>query len=360
METSDGPSGWKRPPGGKWIKAGLVTAELTFRGRTESGAVRQGALLAVRSQATTPKRRRKSKSLMTDRDLAAVQITNPEREVFEGSGTSKLDIALYYARVGELMLPQLLDRPVTLIRCTTGKIDDCFYQRHGMQGLPDGVDAIKEAKVKEVLVIRNARGLLGLTQFGAIEFHPWDAKAGNLDKPDRITIDLDPDEDLDWPTVSAAAHLVKERVEGHGLNAFVRTTGGKGLHVVLPLVPKEGWAPVKKYMKGLAQALVTENPKMFVTTSRKSDRVGRIFVDMGRTLRGSSATASYSLRAKVDLPAAVPLDWAELQHFTNRPVFDRKSTVFRVENLGQDPWDSFDDARKALTKAMMRDVGAAD
>ena len=294
---------------------------------------------------------------MTDKDLAAVQITNPDREVFEGSGTSKLDIALYYARVGDLMLPHVLDRPVTLIRCTTGKIDDCFYQRHAMQGLPDGVEALKEPKIKEVIVIRNARGLLGLTQFGAIEFHPWDAKVDALDKPDRLTIDLDPDEELPWSTVSAAAFLIKDTLNSHGMPSFVRTTGGKGLHIVVPLRPKLGWGEVKAYLKGLSAKLVYEHPRLFVGTMRKADRQGHIYLDMSRTLRGSSATANYSLRSKLNFPTAVPLDWAELQHLTNRPEFDRESTVFRVENVSRDPWDGFEDARVTISRSAMRDVG---
>jgi bifunctional non-homologous end joining protein LigD len=346
----------KLPSGGTWIAPGKAIAEISFRGRTDSGAVRQASLLSVKTDSLAkPAKRRKR--LMTDRDLASVQLTNPDREVFKGSGTSKLDIALYYARVGDLMLPHVLDRPVTLIRCTTGKIEDCFYQRHAMQGLPDGVEAIKEAKTKEVLVIRNARGLLGLTQFGAIEFHPWDARADDLDRPDRLTIDLDPDEALDWPTIAAAAFKIKERLAHHGMAAFVRTTGGKGLHLVVPLMGKQKWAVIKKYLKGLAQALAKDDPRLFVTSSRKSDRTGRIFVDMGRTLRGSSATACFSLRAREHFPAAVTLDWTELQHFTNRPEFDRKSAVFRVEQGGQDPWDRFKDARAILSDDALRDVG---
>lgn len=357
LATDTAPVPNKLPTGGTWITPGKAIAEITYRGRTSSGAVRQASLLSVKTDAPARSIARR-KRLITDRDLAAMHLTNPDREVFQGSGTTKLDIALYYARIGDVMLPHLLDRPVTLIRCTTGKIDDCFYQRHAMRGLPEGVEAVKEAKTKEVLVIRNARGLLGLTQFGAIEFHPWDARADTLDKPDRLTIDLDPDEALDWPTVAAAAFKIRDRLAQHGLSAFVRTTGGKGLHLVVPLAAKQTWSVVKTYLKGVAQALAKDDPRLFVTSSRKADRTGRIFVDMGRTMRGSSATASFSLRARKHFPAAVTLDWTELQHFTNRPEFDRKSAIIRVEKADQDPWDRFDDAREIISKDALRDVGA--
>ena len=345
------------PKNAVWLEPGKVTAEITYRGRTEGGALRQASILSVDHAAPAAARAAPKRKLMTDRDLAAVRLTNPDREVFAGSSTSKLDIALYYARVGDLMLPHILDRPITLIRCTTGKIEDCFYQRHAMQGLPEGVEAIKDAKAKEFLVIRNARGLLGLTQFGAIEFHPWDCPADKLSQPDRFTIDLDPDEELDWATVAAASFQIRDRLAQSGLTAFVRSTGGKGLHLVVPLTGRQAWTPVKEYLKALAKALAADAPGLFVTSSLKSHRVGRIFVDMGRTSRGSSATASYSLRADPAFPAAVPLAWTELQHFTNRPVYDRKTTIIRVEKAGEDPWRDYDEARATISKSARRDVG---
>ncbi len=348
------------PSGGTWIAPGQVVAEVTFRGRTDSGALRQPSLLAVRETTPAgaqPVRRRR---LMTDRDLAAVQLTNPDREVFKGSGTTKLDIALYYARVGDVMLPHILHRPVTLIRCTTGKLEDCFYQRHAMLGLPEGVEAIKDTRSKEFLVIRNARGLLGLTQFGAIEFHPWDCRADRLDRPDRFTVDLDPDEALPWSAVASAAFDIRDRLTSVGLSPFVRTTGGKGLHIVVPLERRQGWVEVRAYLRALAQALAADAPRQFVTTSQKAARKGRIFIDMGRTQRGSSATASYSLRARPDFPAAVPLNWTELQHFTNRPIFDRKSAVFRVEQTIGDPWEDLNAAHATISSAARRDVGLKD
>ena len=345
------------PKNAVWLRPSKVTAEITYRGRTERGAVRQASILSVDHAAPISERAAPKRKLMTDRDLAAVRLTNPDREVFVGSGTSKLDIALYYARVGDLMLPHILNRPVTLIRCTTGKIEDCFYQRHAMQGLPEGVEAIKDTKAKEFLVIRNARGLLGLTQFGAIEFHPWDCPADKLGHPDRLTIDLDPDEELDWATVAAAAFQIRDRLAQRSLTAFVRSTGGKGLHLVVPLTGRQAWTPVRAYLKGLAKALAADAPGLFVTSSLKSHRVGRIFVDMGRTSRGSSATASYSLRADPEFPAAVPLDWTELQHFTNRPVYNRKSTIIHVEKAGEDPWHDYEQARSAISKSARHDVG---
>ncbi len=348
------------PKNVNWIPLGKVTAELSFRGRTGNGYVRQASILSVTDVQPDVRRKVARRTLMTDRDLAAVQLTNPDRAVFEGSNTTKLDIALYYARVGDVMLPELIDRPVTLIRCTTGKIDDCFYQRHAMSGLPEGVEAFSDAEIKEFLVTRNARGLLGLIQFGTIEFHPWDCKADSLDRPDRFTIDLDPGEDVPWPTVAAAAFQLRERLVAVGLAPFVRSTGGKGLHLVVPLAGRQTWDQVKQYIRAFAKAAEKDTPKLFVTNPLIAHRVGRVYVDVNRTNRGSSAVASYSLRARPDFTAAIPLEWAELQQFAKRPVFDRKTAINRVERLGLDPWGDLDEARTTISKKARRAVGLKD
>jgi bifunctional non-homologous end joining protein LigD len=236
-------------------------------------------------------------------------------------------------------------------------MEDCFYQRHAMQGMPEGVEAMAIRTRGEFLVVRNARGFLGLTQFGAIEFHPWDCRADRLDTPDRCTIDLDPDEALDWPTVASAAFLVRERLLGIGLTPFVRTTGGKGLHIVVPLAGTQTWTPIKLFLKALAKSLASDAPRLFTTSPSKAQRSGRVFIDMGRTSLGSSAAASYSLRARPTFPVAVPLAWAELEHLAARPEFNSKSAVNRVESGFVDPWEDFEKARAGVEAKARKAVG---
>ncbi|MEL6318255.1 MAG: DNA ligase D, partial [Pseudomonadota bacterium] len=246
----------------RWVAPGAMTAEIAYRGRSASGALKQPAVLRVfeaaegstpatggGGAASPPARPR----LVSDRDLAAIRLTNPDREILEQSGVTKLDVALYYARAGDWILPELLDRPVTLIRNPTGRRGDAFHQRHGFAGLPEGVEAVGPRETQH-LVIRTARGFLALPQFGVLEFHPWDARAEDLERPDRLTFDLDPGEGVDWPTVRRAAEELRARLRAGGLTPFPRLTGGAGLHLVVPLAPEAGWAEAARFVKAAAAA----------------------------------------------------------------------------------------------------------
>jgi DNA ligase D len=299
----------------------------------------------------------KRDKLVTDQDLAGIHLTNPDREMFPGSGVSKLDLAVYFARIGDWMLPDLLERPVTLIRCPSGRQEDCFYQKHAFNGLPDGVEEFKKRDDEPYLSIRTAKGFLALIQFGVVEFHPTDCRIDDLARPDRFIVDLDPGEGVDWRALQAAALMLRERLTALGLTPFVRTTGGKGLHLVTPLVRRQGWDLVKRFMNALVRAVAADAPDRFVTVATKSKRRGRIFLDVGRTALGASAVASYSLRARPDFPAATPLAWEELSTAREKPIFDRSSVVERVETARADPWDDYEAARATITKAARRGVG---
>ena len=344
-----------KTPNAHFIAPGQFTAEISYRGRTTKNIIRQAAILGI--TAAAPVAERPQKRLITDRDLANIRLTNPDREMFEGSGTSKLDIALYYARVGEVMLPDLIDRPVTLIRCSTGKEADCFYQRHGFSGLPDGVETMGDSRDEEFLVIKSAKGFLGLPQFGVLEFHPWDCTIHDLDHPDRLTIDLDPGEGVSWPATVSAAGIVRETLSSLGLAGFVRLTGGSGVHIVVPLDGRTDWAGVKGFLKALAKSLSADHPRLFTDTIRKSARTGRIYVDTARTQFGTSAVASYSLRARRDFPAAVPLSWHDLSANSPPTDFNRKKALFHVEKTLAHPWSDFEEARGPISQKTRRAVG---
>ena len=296
-----------------------------------------------------------------DRDLAAIRLTNPDREVFAGSGVTKLDIAIYYARVGDWMAPDLLCRPTSLIRCPTGALKDCFYQRHAFAGLPDGVRTIAlsdEEGRADFIYIETAHGFLALSQFGAIEFHPWGCHVDDPEHPDRLVIDLDPDPAVGWPQVRAAAEMLRDRLKALGLEPFVRTTGSKGVHLVCALKPgSTDWLTLRGFAEAFARSAAKDAPQAFTSSPSKERRKGRIYIDYLRNARGASAVASYSLRANTDFTVATPIAWSELRNLEGPRAFDRKSVLVRLSRLGKDPWDGLEKSASPISQKARREVG---
>ena len=244
-------------------------------------------------------------------------MTNPDRVMFGEGGPTKLELALYYARVGDWMLPELIERPVSLLRCPTGKSADCFFQRHAMAGMPDVIKRIPlreegSKKRADYLYVEDARGLLALAQFGAVEFHPWGCRVDQPERPDRIVFDLDPDEGLPWREVVSAAHHVADVLRELGLVPFLKTTGGKGLHVVVPIARRHSWPEVRRFCEAFAKQQAQQAPKRFTANMAKRERRGRIYLDYLRNARSATAVGAYSLRARPGVPASTPLAWTEL------------------------------------------------
>ena len=299
---------------------------------------------------------------MRDGDLAAIRLTNPQREVFEGGGVSKLDVALYYARVGDWALPEILRRPLTLIRCPSGRQADCFYQRHAFSGLPAGIDTIELAEEEgrgAYLTVTEPRGYLALPQYGALELHLWGCRIDTPEAPDRLVMDLDPDPALPWPQVCDAAEAVRARMQALGLRPFLRTTGGKGLHLVCALQPKHDWPTVKGFAAALARAMAADDPQRFVAVAAKAKRTGKVFLDYLRNGRGATAIASYSLRARPGFPVATPIAWEELRGLTGGDAFDHRSVLQRLAALRADPWEDLQGSATIVDKNMRRAVGMA-
>ena len=343
-----------KTPNAHFIEPGQYEAEISYRGRTTKNIIRQAAILDVRALGKQKPKARKSR-LITDRDLANIRLTNPDRS-YDGE-TTKLDVALWYAKAGEWMLPHLMNRPVTLIRCQGADLSGTYYQRHGFSGLPDGVETMGDTRDEEFLVIREPRGFLGLPQFGVMEFHPWDCTVSDLEHPDRLTIDLDPGEGVDWPTVVSAASAVQERLKAQGMPSFVRMTGGAGVHIVVPLAGNDDWKAAKTYLKALANAMAGDMARLFTDKVSKTTRKGRIYLDTNRTSFGTSAIGSYSLRARNGFPAAMPLVWQDLNANLPPSEFFRKNALKRLEKMVADPWDGFDEARSDITAKARKDVG---
>jgi len=347
-----------RTPGARFVEP-TWSAEIGYRSRSAGDAPRAPVLFAVAPRrAERPARVAKPK-LIGDRELAAIHLTNPQREMFAGSGVTKLDLALYYARVGDWLLPEVLRRPVTVIRSPTGK--DLFYQRHAFAGLPPGVETVELADEDEeraaFISITEPTGYLSLTQFGAVEFHLWGCHIDDPEHPDRLVMDLDPDESLPWARVCDAAEILRDRLHSMGLTPFLRTTGGKGVHLVVALAEGHDWPTVKGFAEGLSRAMAAETPGLFTAVSSKAQRKGRIYLDYLRNARGASAVASYSLRARPGFPVATPIAWDELRRLSGGNAFDRLSVVKRLESLAVDPWDDLLSSSSKITAKMRRDVG---
>jgi bifunctional non-homologous end joining protein LigD len=347
--------------GALWVPPTAV-AEVYYRGIGNQNLLRQPSLKALRVD--------KSPADLRDSDRAApalatkgtkgttktktedtIVITHPDRVVFPDDGITKQDVVDYYRAVMPWMLPAIADRPTSTIRCPGGIGSPCFFQKHVMAGLEHvGTAKLKEETGAQAVYLypRDEAGMIELVQFGAVEFHPWGSHVDSPDLADRVVFDLDPGEDVDWRRVVAAARMVRGFLEELGLVSFVRTTGGKGLHVVVPLDPGAGWDTVKTFARGFAEAMAALHPLEFVATATKRFRRGKIYVDYLRNGRGATAVASYSLRSRPGAPVAVPLRWEELGKVKSGNAFDLRSVPKRLARLKKDPWDGIDKVRQDL------------
>jgi bifunctional non-homologous end joining protein LigD len=207
------------------------------------------------------------------------------------------------------------------------------------------------------MMANTVSALVALVQMGALELHPFGSSAPKLQCPDRIIFDFDPDDEVSWETLVESVHLLKTLLEQLDLQTFIKTTGGKGLHVVVPITPALGWDEIKNFTKAIAELLVQSFPDRFVATMTKSKRSGKIFVDYLRNAEGATAVAAYSLRARANAPVATPIDWDELTQDVRRDHFNAKNIPDRLNAMKKDPWSGFFDVRQAVTKAMMKKVG---
>ncbi len=367
-----------RPARVTWVTPRL-RAEVTYRGRGSSGMLRAAAFkgltddVAPPEHATMPRaaadppapapasqKPKRPTRAISDADLATIWITNPDRRMFGRDGPTKLDLALYYARVADWILPHIADRPVTLVRCPTGEAKDCFYQRHLSAGMPESVSPIQlreegEAKRADYLYIRDAKGLLGLAQFGVIEFHPWGCRVDKPERPDRLVFDLDPDERLAWPAVTDAARALRNALQAAGFTAYVKTTGGKGLHVVVPVRRTTRWRTLKSFARGFVQAIAADAPTRYTTNPKKAERRGRIYLDYLRNTRGATAIAPYALRARTGVPVALPLAWEALDDVA--PAALTVATVPALLADADDPWWNIDETARPITRDVLKKFG---
>lgn len=335
----------------RWVKPALV-AEIELRGWTSDGMLRHAAFKGLRedkdprevvrekAQAVSGSGRRQSPDL---------GLTHPDRVFWPDTGLTKQGLAEYYLEIADWILPHIVDRPLSLVRCPSGTEEACFFQKHAWSGMGKAVRR-RTIAGDEIIFIEDLDGLIALVQSGVLEIHPWGSTLRSIEKPDRITIDLDPADDVPWTALIDAALEVRDRLSHLGLESFVKTTGGKGLHVVVPLKPKAGWDEVKAFAEMLARDMARDNPGRYVATMAKQARKDRIFIDYLRNGRGATAVAPYSTRARPGAPVSTPLAWHELSPSIRPNHFTVANLPTRLAHLKNDPWAELPEIGQVLPK----------
>ncbi|MEW6250386.1 MAG: DNA ligase D [Planctomycetota bacterium] len=367
---------------GLWLDkdAREVVREKPQGGNAESGNVESGKGAAApdageqgKSPNTAPRAARRKTTAQAERRpvrarngrrsgevalVAGVRITNPEKVLYPEREVTKRGLAQYYEQIADHILPHIVNRPITIVRCPEGWQSDCFYQKHQTEMLGTAIRGVtirdKEGE-GAFIVIDDLRGLITLVQFGALEIHPWGARADDVEHPDRMTFDLDPGPGVEWPTVVAAARRVRDRLSELGLESFVKTSGGKGLHVVAPLSRRPEWGELREFTEGVARGLAREEPERYVANMAKARRTGRIYIDYLRNNRAAHAVAAYSTRAREGAPVSAPLEWSELKPRVTADAFNVTNMPRRLARKG-DPWAEYFRVRQGLTAAMRKEA----
>ncbi|MGE3314458.1 MAG: non-homologous end-joining DNA ligase [Planctomycetaceae bacterium] len=284
-------------------------------------------------------------------------LSHPERVVFEEDGITKLDVAKYYFQVADWFIPHAAGRPLSMVRCPEGIGGKCFFQKNRPRGLPDSVETMTipmKSKTMSAAIIEDLEGLLALVQFNVIEFHAWQSRRDRIERPDRIILDLDPDSSVPWSEVVETAHLLRDLLDSVGLQCFVKTSGGKGLHVVVPITRRYEWPAVKEFSKALATTMASVHPDRYTATMSKSARKGKIFIDYLRNDRGSTTVLPYSLRTRKTAPVSMPVDWSELNGLNGGGAFTLRNTPQLLAKRKRDPWEEIGALRQTISARVKR------
>ena len=357
-----------------WVRPQMVV-EVAYRGWGKDGLLRQGSFQRVRvdknvedlrmanttrsasrrgtKRASVPATKKANRGSGRASKSAQVQISSRDRVVYPDAGITKGEVADYYAAIADRILPDLANRPLSLVRCPDGAEGQCFFQKHHADTLGAHVHAVtlKEKEGKDdYLYIKDATGLLELVQMNVLEFHPWGAHVDKPERPDTLVFDLDPDPGIGWKQIVAAAREVRSLLQDTGLDSFVRLSGGKGVHVVVPIRRGPSWDEVKGFTGAFAEAMAAHKPLHYVATMSKAKRRGRIFIDWLRNGRGATSVTSWSLRARKGAPVAMPIRWEELGRVKGPAAFDLHKALRRAKTLKQDPWQDYARTTQTLPK----------
>jgi bifunctional non-homologous end joining protein LigD len=362
LETSASPFAGTQPDKTSdviWLKPKLV-GEVEYGGWTGDGLLRHAAFKGLREDKPAKSIGGEGRALAKAKIPGAeskIVLSNPSKRLWPKDGVTKSDLAAYYARMAEPLLRFAGHRPVSIVRAPDGIAAQTFFQRHHNRGTSSFIDKIKLRGDKQpYLVVKDAEGLRAMAQWGVVELHPWGSTAKDVDHPDQMIFDFDPDAAVPFSLLKKAALAMRDRLADLGLPSFPKLTGGKGIHVVVPLKPKAGWKDVKAFTHAMARAFEEADPEHFIAEARKAKRKGRIFVDYLRNDRSATAIACWSPRGRPGAPIAVPVTWGFLEKQKRLPVYSMKKLGVALKHLGD--WDDFEARRTALTKTMLRRAGA--
>jgi bifunctional non-homologous end joining protein LigD len=330
--------------GAHWVTPKLV-AEIAFTEVTPDGVLRHPSFLGLRGDKEANDVVEEKAQPAPKAKASSVTVTHPERLIFPDSDVTKGDLAAFYEAMAPVILPFAANRPISLVRCPQGRGKHCFFQKHDAGSFGDHVKHVKirekDGSVEPYLYVEDADGLITCVQMGTIEFHGWGSSVGDVEKPDRLVFDLDPDEGLDFETVKKAAVDLKTHLGEIGLTSFAMLSGGKGVHVVVPLTPEAEWPAVKDFADRFSRALAQAEPDRFTATMSKAKRTGKIFIDWLRNQRGSTAVMPYTARARSGAPVAVPVSWTELSSIdtpANWHVGDQDELLERASSKSLAGW----------------------
>jgi bifunctional non-homologous end joining protein LigD len=335
------------PRDARWVRPNLL-AEVSFTEWTAEGVLRHPSFQGLRED-------KAARDIIQESpmDVAGVTISHPDRIVYPGTDITKVDVARYYERIARRMLPHVANRPMAFLRCPEGIKKECFFQKHVGKGIGEAVDQVrirsKDGTSKDYAVVRDVAGLISLIQFGILEIHLWGCRDDAVEKPDRVVFDLDPDPSVDWDTTVEAALLIRKRLTKLGLKSWPKTTGGKGVHVVLPIDRRVTWDEVRAFSRVFAEDLAAEYPHDFVSAASKAARKGRIFIDWMRNGRGSTWIAPWSTRAREGATISVPISWKTLESL-DAPAKQTVATIADAAKLGADPWAAMLTTRQSLKR----------
>ncbi len=344
-----------RPRDVTWVEPELV-AELEFRGWGKEGLLRQASFKGLREDKTVDEIGKGGKKGKQGKPVSASRLSSPGKVIFPELRITKQQVADYYRAVAAQLLPELRNRPLSLVRCPDGIAGQCFFQKHHAPTLGGSVRAVpireRDGGSEEYLYVDGVDGVLDLVQMNVLEFHPWGARIEDIEHPDRLVFDLDPGEGVDWSAIKAAARAIRGRLQDAGLESFLRLSGGKGLHLVVPIAPKHDWATAKAFCEAFARAMEAQSPQRYVATATKAKRGGVIFIDWLRNARGATSVASWSLRARKEAGVAMPLAWNELGRTKSGHDYPMQKALRRAATQRKDPWEGW----QAATRQRLPDL----
>ncbi|MFL6609276.1 MAG: DNA ligase D [Pseudomonas sp.] len=366
-----------------WLKPELL-AEVAFAEMTKEGSVRHAVFHGLRNDKpakaitqelpktvrkaeakddTEPapakaKAKAKPKAAQSPTLDGKVRITHPDRVIDASSGTTKMQLAEYYANVADFILPELADRPVALVRAPDGIAGELFFQKNPERLAIPGITSLdKDLTGQPIMIINNAEALIGAVQMSTVELHTWNGTSADLDKPDRFVLDLDPDPALPWKSMVEATQLTLSVLDELGLKAFLKTSGGKGIHIVVPITRKLGWDEVKGFSHAIVSHMAKLLPDRFSAVSGPKNRVGRIFIDYLRNGLGATTICAYAARTREGLPVSVPIYREEVAELKGANLWNVHNVHERLAEVGHEPWADLRKTRQSITADMRRRIG---